>query len=308
MFESKYPIIALGMNQVSNLTLALAVAEAGAIPTISALNYLSLSQNPTLDIEQLIKDIDTYNGYRNKCDFIFSIDDRTLISNNKLLNALVDCNAQYLELLIDIRSVQEYYNELKIIIDTLKNNNAKLLVKIVSLDYINSNNKWTKFINNTFDGIIIKGPNGAGRVVGDSDIDIKKLLQESINKFPDKFIVPSGGIGTANEVKDLLDCGAGAVGIGTLFAASKESPLSMTAKEKLVNSNFQDLKKLKTYDYDQNALVFSEMTQNKTNNTLGLFKGVTTGTQGHVFAGKSIDNINGIRSVKEIIDDLCSSL
>jgi NAD(P)H-dependent flavin oxidoreductase YrpB (nitropropane dioxygenase family) len=167
---------------------------------------------------------------------------------------------------------------------------------------------WTSYIIEHVDGIIIKGSNGAGRVSEDSNSDLKELVYKSIEMFPTKFIIPCGGVGTAYEIKELLAAGAGAVGIGTLFAAAKESPLSTLAKEKLVNANSDNLKKLKTYDFNQSALVFSKIDQNITNNTRGLVKGITTGEEGHIFAGKSINNITKVKSAKDIITDLCTLL
>lgn len=287
------------MNQVSNLKLALAVAEAGAVPTISGFNYIS--QNLCLNIAKLVGDFDIYISCRNRCDFIFSIDDRFLVNNKiELLKCFVKYKIQYVELILDSCFLKDNINELNKIIIDLKNNNIKLLTKLISLKVSGT------YINNNFDGIIFKGPHGAARVTDDTDVSIKNLLRKCIDKFPNKFIIASGGIGTAKEVNDLLNAGAGAIGIGTMFAASEESPLSNAAKEKLVNSSFQDLKKLKTYDYDQNALIFSEIKQSKINNTLGLVRGIATGSQGHIFAGKSIDNINEIKSVQKIVQDLCS--
>jgi len=82
-----------------------------------------------------------------------------------------------------------------------------------------------------FDGFIIKGPDGAGRTApGDGEsLDVYYNTLKTI--APDAAIIPSGGISTSQQVKYWIDKGVVAVGIGSLFAASKESPINLIAKE-----------------------------------------------------------------------------
>jgi NAD(P)H-dependent flavin oxidoreductase YrpB (nitropropane dioxygenase family) len=301
MFESKYPIIALGMNRVSDVNLALSVADAGAVPTITGFNYIDGNDN--IDLITLVKHFNIYQKKQNNCNFIFSIDDKILHKNkNKLLEIFLEYNILYIELLINIDYFLKHYKDIESIINVLKNNNIKILTKLVSLENFSSD--WTYFINKLFHGVIIKGPDGAGRITDNTAKDLKSILKQSISMFPKKFIIPCGGIGSAADVKELLDLGAGAVGIGTLFAASKESSLSLTAKEKIIKSSSNNLEKIKTHDFKQNALIFSNVSQSMVNNTEGLIKGIETGTEGHIFLGKSIDYVTEIKSVSEIVLNL----
>lgn len=301
MFNSKYPIVALGMNQVSNLKLALAVAEAGAVPTISIFNYVTATN---IDIDKLATDLGIFKKRFKNYNFILSVDVELLLRYNDFLFDLFKAyQIMHLEVIPDRKLMEQHFLLFTQILENAKNLKIRLLVKIISLDI---DHKWKTFANQYFDGIIIKGQDGAGRVDSDSNKTLAQLTTDCINEFPNKFIIPCGGVGSATEVIELLHLGAGAIGIGTLFAASEESPLSTTAKEQLINSNFANLKKLKTYDFEQSALVFSELTQSKINNTQGLVKGIATGKEGHIFAGKSIDNINEIKSVRKIVEDLCN--
>jgi NAD(P)H-dependent flavin oxidoreductase YrpB (nitropropane dioxygenase family) len=305
MFNSKYPIIALGMNQVSDLNLALAVVESGAIPTITAFNYAN--KDYILNINNLKNDFKIYQNKINICNFIFSIDDNLLLKNKTVLfEIFLDFKIQFIEIILNTDFLKMNYVELKKIFDELKKYNVKLLTKLISLE--NISNKFIEFINNTFQGIIIKGPDGAGRIYENPNKSLKDILNQCIEMFPKKFIIPCGGISSSTEIKELLDLGAGAVGIGTLFAASEESSMSVTAKHKIINSTSSNLEKLETYNFNQNALIFSNIEQSKINNTQGLVEGVTTGKTGHIFVGKSIDKITEIKSVKEIIKDLCKLL
>lgn len=301
MFNSKYPIIALGMNQVSNLELALAVANAGAVPTITAFNYAN--KDYVLDIENLINDFSSYRNKINSCNFIFSIDDKLILKNQSLLlPSILNFKIDYVEIILNIDILKNNHTELTSFFNILKRNNIKLLTKLISIE--NLSKKLTNYINNTFQGIIVKGPDGAGRVDNNSNKKLKDILIQCFELFPNKSIIPCGGIGSSTDVKELIDLGAAAVGIGTLFAAAKESPLSLESKEKIINANSKDLKKLQTHDFDQQALVFSNVEQSKINNTQGLIEGIKTGNTGHIFLGKSIDCIDRIKTVNEIILEL----
>jgi imidazole glycerol phosphate synthase subunit HisF len=143
---------------------------------------------------------------------------------------------------------------------------------------------------------------GAGRV-SSNDTDLVELIKQATTSgIP---VIAVGGISTAEQVSILLEAGAAAVGIGTLFAASSESCLSIEAKKQLVGASYKDLSQLATTDLSQNALVITDADPTDTvNNSKGLMHGVTTGTSGHIFAGKSIDNITQIDSVKNIIERL----
>jgi NAD(P)H-dependent flavin oxidoreductase YrpB (nitropropane dioxygenase family) len=304
MFNSKYPIIALGMNQVSDLNLSLAVARAGAIPTLSIFNYLKPDND--IDTDKLVTDLELFKKEFKNYNFILSVDVALLIKYDKFLfEILKRFQITHIEIVPDPILIEKKFLLFKQILDKIKTLEIKLLVKMISIEL---DNIWIDFINQYFDGIIVKGPHGAGRVDSDSNKTLAQLTNECLTIFPDKCIVPCGGVGSSVEVAKLIQLGAGAVGMGTLFAVAQESPLSVAAKEQLVNSNFANLKKLKTVDFNQNALVLSEVQQSNINNTQGLVEGIRTGKTGHIFAGKSIDSITEIRPVSEIIKDLCTLL
>jgi NAD(P)H-dependent flavin oxidoreductase YrpB (nitropropane dioxygenase family) len=301
MFNSKYPIVAVGMNKVSDINLALAVSRAGAVPSLSSFNYYL--DNDLLDLSALKKDLEYYQEQNQICDFIFSIDDITLIKNSQLFDFFKEFNIKFLEI-IDTRTLarldfQELITQIRVL-------DIKVFLKLLKITN-DKNAQVNIFIQKNFDGIIIKGPNGAGRV-SDDVISLEEMTQQCADIFSNMTIISCGGIGSKEDVKSLLSCGASVVGVGTLFAASEESCLSAEAKQRLIKSNFSDISKLDTNDLHQNSLVFSIEGRSLANNTAGLEKGIATGTSGHIFAGKGIDYINEVRSVKDIIEDLCSLL
>jgi len=305
MFNSQYPIVAVGMNKVSDIKLALAVANAGGVSTVSGFNYL-VPVN-TLDLKTLISDFELYKADRNTCDFIFSVEDQMLINYPELLEIFDQYEIKYLELITSPDFVKDNYSRFNKVIKKIKKRNIKILVKMITIP-VSDSSEWKKYINDTFDGIIVKGADGAGRVLSKSHRSLKEITEICLENFPGKIIIPCGGVGTPDDVLDLIRVGAHAVGVGTLFAASAESPLSKKTKEKLVMSDYSEVTKLNTTDLKQNALVFTDVEQDRENNTGGLLLGIRTGSSGHVFAGKGINNVNTVKSVKEIIKDLCSLL
>jgi len=306
MFNTKYPIVAVGMNQVSTIKLAIAVSNAGAVATVSGFNYIDIDK--TFNFSRLITDLELYQSSLNNCNFILSISDRLLLKYSELLTIIKAYKVMFLELIVNCEFLENQFL-LNGILSDLKSENIKVLIKIISISPEISK-PFIEYVNSSFDGIIIKGPLGAGRVrsLVNSSNSLSDLTQHCFDLFPGKSIVPCGGVGTPEEVKELIDLGAAAVGIGTLFAASAESPLSLEAKRKLISSNFEEVEKLNTTDLKQNALVFTRTEQDGDNNTAGLIKGIRSGIEGHLFAGKGINQINEIRSVKNIVEDLCSLL
>jgi NAD(P)H-dependent flavin oxidoreductase YrpB (nitropropane dioxygenase family) len=295
---TKYPLMAAAMNQVSDANLAIAVREAGALPSISIFNYADHDNN--VDYFLLEEEISKYINATGDGLLVLSVDPTVI--DIKLIEILQKYSITHMELIPNyehikkpwLRSVLEH-NLLKI-----QALGTKIILKVVA--YPEDIKYWSVWNNKSVDMICVKGPLGAGRVPS-NDTDLVKLTkQASTLGIP---VIAVGGVSTSEQVNMLLEAGAKAVGIGTLFAASVESCLSSEAKQKLVSASYNDLSQLPTIDLSQNALVITVTDPSDTvNNSIGLIHGVTIGTSGHIFAGKSIDNITQIDSVKNIIERL----
>lgn len=305
MFNSKYPIVAVGMNTVSDVNLALAVSKAGAVPSLSSFNYYL--GNDLIDLATLKKDLEYYQRHNQVCDFIFSTSDIVLIKNYQLFDFFKEFDIKFLEIIATDLLTSSGKLAVIRLLEKIKQENRKVFLKLLKISGS------TKLLLDAFikksliDGIILKGPNGAGRVANNSS-SLEELTQVWSDIFSEIGIIPCGGVGSKEDVKNLISHGATAVGVGTLFAASEESCLSIEAKQRLINSSSSDISVLNTYDFNQNSLVFSNEGRSLDNNTNGLKKGIATGNAGHIFVGKGIDQIDKIRSVKDIIEDLCSLL
>ncbi len=289
LFNCKYPIVAVGMNKVSDVPLAIACHRAGIFPTISVFNYLT--KVGELDPQLLKSELEKYIKVTGSTDVIVSMTPKEFIMPI-VQEILLTLKISHVELLDTVNpEVFSIFQEAK---TNFNYSGGKIIFKVL----------YARDRLQEFDGYIIKGSDGAGRSNPDSSLE--DLFQRVRQIYPNAKIIPSGGISTSQQIKYWMDNGAEAVGIGTLFAASKESSISNKAKEQLVNANSQDLKILK--DINQRALVFSETSPDGINNTPGLRIGIKTGTQGHLFAGKGVDQIKDILTVEEIVQTLIKDL
>jgi hypothetical protein len=298
LLGTKYPLMAAAMNQVSDANLAIAVREAGALPSISIFNYADHDNN--VDYSLLEEEISKYINATGDGLLVLSVDPTVI--DIKLIELLRNHSITHIELIPNyehikkpwLRSVLEH-NLLKI-----QALGTKIILKVVV--YPEDIQYWSVWNNKKVDMMCVKGPMGAGRVTT-NNVDLVELTKQATTSgIP---VIAVGGISTAEQVSILLEAGAIAVGIGTLFAASSESCLSIEAKQQLVVTSYKDLSQLPTIDLSQNALVITVTDPSDTvNNSKGLICGINTGTSGHIFAGKSVDSITQIDSVKNIIERL----
>ncbi len=301
LFTSKYPIVAMAMNRVSNLELAIATSKAGAVPSISAFNYYTGPGK--LDYNWLRKNIQQFYEQCPGQDLIISIDTQFMIDEESpMCSLLIEEKVSHVELIqVDklFRSNEQVVTNHQ---SKMQDSGIKLILKVVSVPTdISRYARWAG--SRQVDALGIKGPDGAGRQ-GD-----EKGIEFAINYAREYYggidIIAVGGIGTKSDIDSMIKLGADYVGIGTLFAATEESPLSIEAKNQLVNKNAETLGQLKTEGADQNALIFSEYKgKDNDNNTFSLHAGITTGTTGHVFAGKGISSITSIVSVNTLVQSL----
>lgn len=301
LFNSKYPIVAMAMNRVSNLQLAIATSKAGAVPSISAFNYYTGPGK--LNYDWLRKNIQEFYKTCPGEDLIISIDTQFMTDKESpMCDMLIEEKVSHVELI----QIDSLYRSNEDTVTSHQNRmqdaGIKLILKVVTVPSdISRYARWSG--NRQVDALGIKSPDGAGR---QGDI---KGIEFCINYAKEYYgsidIIAVGGIGTKEDIERMKSLGAKYVGIGTLFAATEESPLSTEAKNQLVNKNAEALGKLKTDSVDQNALVFSEYEgKDNSNNTFSLHAGITTGTKGHVFAGKGINNITSIVSVNTLVQSL----
>lgn len=275
---SKYPIIAAAMNQISDIKLSKAVRRAGGIPSLSIYNYKN-------NFQGLVDDLTDYKKEFNDLKLFLSIGDAEL-KIPAVLNLILKSKIEFIELIVEGTNTLES-------LQSITDNGTTVFVKCLSLDGV------IPGIN----GVILKSNAGAGR--GSESLDT--LFEQIKTHHPDLKIIVSGGIGTSEQVKHYIDNGALAVSIGTLFAVSEESKISLETKLKIINSTSTNISQFKT-GATQNALIFSSVDDDDYNHTTGLHLGIQSPTAGHVFVGTAVDHITEIKPVAEIIQALAAKL
>jgi NAD(P)H-dependent flavin oxidoreductase YrpB (nitropropane dioxygenase family) len=301
-FNSKYPIICASMYRVSVIKLALAVREAGCYPSLVSINHLVMDPNTLLPIPNdstiLEAVMETFFNKTGTSDYILGISSAVLLEWPSTLDLIYKYKPAYLEL-YDFTGFDnpEFYNLIK----NLQNTGIRILIKALSSVVSLSNSKMC----NAVDGVIIKGSKAAGRVSTRETnlIEDIKALKAFRN---DWIIIPQGGVHDSAGIKELLNVGATAVSMGTLFALSKEAAISNEAKQKMLQASYSDT--VKIGQANQVGLVFSKTGHDVENNTIGLAKGIRTGKEGHIFAGAAIDYITEIKPVSQIVAELTSGI
>jgi NAD(P)H-dependent flavin oxidoreductase YrpB (nitropropane dioxygenase family) len=307
IFPSTYPILAAPMNQVSELNLAVACYNSGIFPSISALCFVN---NGKVDWKEFLRQLNCYNDQTDSNNLLVSVPDKMFY--NDMFQSLLD---------------QKLFTHLEIICTDLRLNNNTTLSKhdLDNLDMLKKSfARWkidgytfvykslARFViydiyknyrNELFDAFVLKGPDAAGMVIDRKNGNgLLEDCKEIISKFPDIKIIASGGIGAKQDIDNLLEIGVDSISIGTVLAASKESVLSTNTKNKMIAADAKGLHRFS--NSNQNALTFTNIQDDDFNHTSSLKKGISTGEEGHIFAGKGIQHIKHIRPVADIIKDL----
>lgn len=269
------------MYKVSNLSLAISVSESGCLPSFMADNYES--------IEQLSTDILEFKSKMNNQNFMLCIDlEKTHFNKLELINFILDMNIKCL----DIISTK---NKTTIsIIKHFKEKNIKIGTRVFK--------PFKSILFEIIDFILVKGPKSAG-YINNGEFELINILQEMKLKYPNLSKIACGGISNKQDIDSIKHLCDG-IGIGTLFALSKESSISDEIKLKLIE-NKNNVSKIIGFNGHQNAISFSKIEGEKnTNNTKNLINGLTTGNGGHIFVGHGIQNVDEILSVEEIVQSL----
>ena len=307
IFDTTWPIYCAAMNKVSDANLASAVWNAGCMPSISLFNYV-IDRQLNYNLMQL--EVDKFKTMSPNGKFVLSVDSSTFITDN-FFKWIESNNITYIEVIPDVlnlkgivfeKETEDFFTKLQECSLKYKQKNIKLIFKSLTRFLIFELEKKYKGL---FDAYILKGPDGAGTVV--DRLDNNSLLQDQIailSKHPDCVLITTGGISNANDVKQYIDAGASYIGIGTLFAVSKECSISEETKQTILGRSIERFE-----DTSQNAIIFSKDVEEFDNNhTNSLTIGIQSPKNGHVFVGKAIESITEIKSVKQIVRELVNEI
>ena len=278
------------MNRVSDLNLALAVHEAGAMPSLQISRY---NNDCTINYDKVNAELAEFVNLTGTCNLVLAVAPEDLFDYTfvKLINHYCISHVELLGNEID-SSVHYYDSRFELGMKYIKKTTKVLrrtLGKVID-------DSWS-------DAICIKGKDSAGFAgqVSVSDLFDQHCVTASKN------LIPYGGIGSPAQVKQYMDRGASAVAVGTLFAASKESCLSQETKLAMCAADSSQLTQFATTE--QNALVLGklESPRHDWNHEHDLANGIA-GRGGLIYAGTAIDHVTSIRTVKEVVEYLVKDL
>lgn len=166
------------------------------------------------------------------------------------------------------------------------------------------------------DGIIAEGSEAGGHI---SSMTTMTLLKEMADRL-EVPIIAAGGIGSGSQMLAAKILGAIGVQIGTLFLSSLECPIHKNYKDKLLASTSNNVTVIGEISGLPVRLIKNRMTREYLKKeragmdkmeleryTLGsLKKSVIDGDidQGSLMAGLTVSNIDRIRTIREILQDL----
>jgi hypothetical protein len=282
------------MNQVSDLNLALAVHSAGAMPSL-----MVAGDNRVDRINVALAEFVKCTGHANivlHLDYtdlvnveIVKLIRQHQVSHVELFGAL-DASGMTTQQEFDhVMSGLLYRNGLKYVQST-----AQTIIRVLTPSQATNVNAYA-----------LKGSDSAG-FGGRSSVS--ELFEQQQALTPDMPLITYGGVGTAKQVADYIRRGAAGVAVGTLFAASKESCLADTTKQKMVIASAESLTKFST---SQQALILGDQVQvldDATPNRQTSLEAGIAGQGGLVYAGTAIDHVTHIRTAQEVVDYLTSEL
>lgn len=281
-FNSKYPIVAMPMNGVSNVDLAIVVSRAGAVPSLSIFNYYT---NGRVDLNLIENELKRFSDATGSSEIILSMLWEHFMAA-PVVDMLLRFNISLVELFVRPADQSEWL-KLSTHIDKMLVNGVCVMFKTTS-----------RIPDSNFDALVLKGPLAAGRSFGGT-WSLEKQYDIVKEKVGSK-IIPSGGIGNPEQVKYFMDRDALAIGIGTLLAASVESCVSASTKEKIIESTSADIKLIGPLNC--RGLLFSRLDGDDDNNSKSLHAGIQGTDSGCIYVGNGIDYIKEIMPVKDIIE------
>lgn len=292
-FGCPRPILAVAMNRVSDVNLAVAVLQAGAFPSISSFNYY---RNGSLDHSWLGDELDRFRDLTGgSTRVLVSLASGDFLSQ-RLQSLLLDRGFRFVEL-FNWEHDGGLWRRLKAQISYLETwHDLKVVFKI---------HRARDAVDLELPTIVFKGNEGAGRTVPEAG-SLEENFRYLREARPSLSIIPSGGISTPEQVKYFLDRGALAVGIGTLFAAAEESCVSRETKLRMIKATADDIRRFGKFSH--HGLVFGSVGQDDDNNTRSLMRGIAQPTSGSIFAGRGIDHVKEILPAREIVQNLTALL
>lgn len=308
IFNSKYPILEACMNKGSTVPLAIAVHEAGAYPSLSSWTYGG-------NFNFMQKELDSFVNATNSNHIHLSFELKELIQfKQPCLQIIKSHHIPTIEIIARRYSDSDQTYEgvsddvIRNYLYDIKQLGTKLFCRAYRI--ITKDEMQAHFL----DGICIKGSDSAG-ASGNKRLPVKQKFLLQKQATPDAALIPYGGVGTSEHLKQYLELGAEIVAVGTLFAASKESIILDETKQLMIEATTRDISVVRhtvknQTVHTQNAIRLGNYNhKDDINGTKALVSALYQNSKiGHVFAGASIDHVKEILPCKQIVQNLMSSI
>lgn len=214
MLGIRYPVIMAPMFLVSNTRMVIAALESGITAAIPALNYRT-----DKELRAAIA------GIRKATDKPFGINLIVNKSNLKYREQLASCVELKVNFIITSLGNPK---------ETIEQSHAagiKVFCDVTDLKYA------MKVEALGADAVIAVNSEAGGHAGNMKAAELIPLLKNNL-RIP---VISAGGVATGAQLKSVLDLGAEAASIGTIFIASEESPVSAEYKQALIDYKGKDI-------------------------------------------------------------------
>jgi len=303
IFKSSSPILEACMNKGSTIELAIAVHNAGGYPCLCSWTYNEKSELMQRDLDRFVATTGS-----NRIHLSFELHEYPHTAVQEIVKSH---SIPTIEIIYGNKNTfrptdteQELTAELLQLLEPIKALGTRVFKRIYD------NVDQTMMDLHLLDGFCIKGAESAGFT---SHTPVKEVFLRQRELTPTAMLIPYGGVGTAEQVKEYIDLGAEIVAVGTLLALSTESTISTETKLAATQKQSKDLVQFKhmvgNVERKQSALQFDPYNgPDDANGTMGLLRGMRGKKDGHIYLGHGIDHVTELKTCQEIIQELSSCL
>ena len=304
VFQSQYPILEACMNKGSTVELAIAVYKAGGYPSLCSWTYNGNANRMLGDLDKFVQSTGS-----NRIHLSFELYE---YESSAVHDIIKSHSIPTMEIIYGAQNTVNFFTateaeltaDLIALLQPIKSLGTKVFKRIY--DPVDQ----ATMDLHLLDGFCIKGAESAG-FTGSHKIRELFLTQRELT--PGAMLIPYGGVGTAEQVKDYIDLGAEMVAVGTVLALSVESPLSTKTKSTAIQKQSADLTKfvhqVGGVERKQSTLQFDPYRgPDDANGTMGLVRGIHGKKDGHVYIGQGIDHVTEILTCEQIIGNLTQQL
>lgn len=291
------------MNKGSTIELAIAVHNAGGYPSLCSWTYNGKSDLMQRDLDRFVATTGS-----NRIHLSFELHEYPHTAVQEIVKSH---SIPTIEIIYGDKNTfrptdteQELTAELLQLLEPIKALGTRVFKRIYD------NVDQTMMDLHLLDGFCIKGAESAGFT---SHTPVKQVFLRQRELTPTAMLIPYGGVGTAEQVREYIDLGAEIIAVGTLLALSTESTISTETKLAAIQKQSKDLVQFKhmvgNVERKQSALQFEPYNgPDDANGTMGLLRGMRGKKDGHIYLGHGIDHVTELKTCQVIIQELSSCL